>query len=170
MPVTTIELTREHAAFLETPSLSRTSMGRCGPASRINSLSPCTMRSPRLTCCSDGKPRRRLLVGSKAHVSLELPGLHDISPYACLDRRSHSNRPLRSLRRDLLAVLCACVFIHRAHGLVSLCAATLYIRNNLSPVCRKRSKWRSPRDRRSAEILCPASWSLHPRNRRMECA
>ncbi len=43
-------------------------MGRCGPASRIKSLVPCTTRSPFLTRCSDGKPLRRLLLRSKAEV------------------------------------------------------------------------------------------------------
>jgi hypothetical protein len=37
-----------------------------------NSLSPWTTRSPRLTCASDGYPRRRLLVRSKALLVLEV--------------------------------------------------------------------------------------------------
>jgi hypothetical protein len=52
--VRAIELAGQHAAFLETTSLTRTGMGRCVPVSRINSLSPCTMRVPRFTLCSDG--------------------------------------------------------------------------------------------------------------------
>lgn len=87
MTVRAIELTREHAAFLEMPSLIGTDMDRCGPIFRINSLSPCTMRSPRLTRCSDGKPPRRLRVDSKADVSLEFSSPHSTSPYGRLDRR-----------------------------------------------------------------------------------
>ena len=90
IPVRTVELTREHAAFPETTSRSGTDRGRCDPASRINSLSPCTMRCPLFTHCSDGNPRRRLLRGSKALVQLVVLDLHDTSPTGSLDRRRDS--------------------------------------------------------------------------------
>jgi hypothetical protein len=82
MTVGTVKLTRKHAAFLETTSWSHTGTGRFDRASRINSLSPWTTRGPRLTRCSDGKPRRRLLVRSKALFGLGVSGFHDTSPYA----------------------------------------------------------------------------------------
>jgi hypothetical protein len=66
----TIELTGAHAAVPETTSQSRTDTDRCGPVSRINSLFPCTTRSPFLTRVSDGKPLRRLLVRSKAEIAV----------------------------------------------------------------------------------------------------
>ena len=90
IPVRTVELTGEHAAFPETTSRSGTDRGRCDPASRINSLSPCTMRCPLFTHCSDGNPRRRLLRGSKALVQLVVLDLHDTSPTGSLDRRRDS--------------------------------------------------------------------------------
>lgn len=61
-------------------------MGRCDRVSRINSLSPCTMRTPRFTRCSEGKPRRRLLVVAKANVEMGVVGLHDTSPYVSRER------------------------------------------------------------------------------------
>ncbi len=57
--------------------------GSLRPSFSASSLLPWTTRSPRLTCVSDGKPRRRLLVTSKArrfvvdgfHVVLLVVGL-----------------------------------------------------------------------------------------------
>jgi len=42
--------------------------GSFRPSFSSSSLSPCTMRTPRLTLVSDGKPRRRLLMGSKKGI------------------------------------------------------------------------------------------------------
>ena len=42
--------------------------GSFRPSFSSSSLSPCTMRTPRLTLVSDGKPRRRLLIGSKKGI------------------------------------------------------------------------------------------------------
>ena len=39
--------------------------GSLRPSFSSSCLSPWTTRTPRLTCVSDGKPRRRLLIGSK---------------------------------------------------------------------------------------------------------
>lgn len=41
------------------------------PSFSSSSLSPCTMRVPRLTLVSDGNPLRRLLMGSKKRLSVE---------------------------------------------------------------------------------------------------
>lgn len=38
------------------------------PNFSLSSFSPWTIRTPRLTCVSEGKPRRRLLIGSKKMV------------------------------------------------------------------------------------------------------
>ena len=43
--------------------------GSLRPSFSSSNLSPCTMRIPRLTWVSDGKPRRRLLIGSKKGIS-----------------------------------------------------------------------------------------------------
>ena len=49
--------------------------GSLRPSFSASSLLPWTTRSPRLTCVSDGKPRRRLLVTSKARRFV-VDGLH----------------------------------------------------------------------------------------------
>ena len=46
--------------------------GSLRPSFSSSCLSPWTIRSPHLTCVSDGKPRRRLLMGSKAVVFVVL--------------------------------------------------------------------------------------------------
>src|SRR6266404_980710 len=40
------------------------------PTFSTSSLSPWTIRTPRFTCVSDGKPWRRLLIGSKKTASV----------------------------------------------------------------------------------------------------
>ena len=50
------------------------------PSFSSSSLSPWTILSPRLTCISDGNPRRRLLIVSKGHLFLEFVGLHGAPP------------------------------------------------------------------------------------------
>lgn len=42
------------------------------PSFSSSNLSPCTIRTPRLTCVSDGYPRRRLLIGSKKELLVEM--------------------------------------------------------------------------------------------------
>ena len=42
------------------------------PSFSSSNLSPWTTRSPRFTCVSDGKPRRRLLIVSKKWLFVEL--------------------------------------------------------------------------------------------------
>jgi hypothetical protein len=70
--VDAIEVSAAHAALLETGVPSRRDRGRYGRASRgSNSLWPWTIRSPRITRLSEGKPLRRLLVTSKAGLVVE---------------------------------------------------------------------------------------------------
>jgi ribosomal protein L2 len=45
--------------------------GSLRPSFSSSCLSPWTTRTPRLTCVSDGKPRRRLLIGSKGVILVE---------------------------------------------------------------------------------------------------
>ena len=42
------------------------------PSLSSSSLSPCTTRTPRFTCVSDGNPRRRLLIVSKKWLFVEM--------------------------------------------------------------------------------------------------
>jgi hypothetical protein len=53
--------------------------GSLRPSFSMSSLWPATMRSPRLTCVSDGKPLRRLLITSKAQVVF-VERFHGTSP------------------------------------------------------------------------------------------
>lgn len=53
--------------------------GSLRPSFSSSSLSPCTIRTPRLTLVSEGKPRLRLLNGSKAGI-FESVVVHDRSP------------------------------------------------------------------------------------------
>ncbi len=53
--------------------------GSFRPSFSASSLSPCTMRIPRLTLVSDGKPRRRLLIGSKKGIFKSFVA-HDRAP------------------------------------------------------------------------------------------
>ena len=50
------------------------------PSFSSSSLSPWTILTPRLTCDSDGNPRRRLLVGSKGFLFVEVMVLHGTPP------------------------------------------------------------------------------------------
>jgi hypothetical protein len=50
------------------------------PTFSISSLSPCTTRSPRFTCVSEGKPLRRLLMISKAGQIVVDVLIHDTPP------------------------------------------------------------------------------------------
>ena len=50
------------------------------PSFSSSSLSPCTMRTPRLTCVSDGKPVRRLLIVSKKGTVVEFGKVHITPP------------------------------------------------------------------------------------------
>ena len=50
------------------------------PSFSSSSLSPWTILTPRLTCISDGKPCRRLLIVSKGHLIFEFVGLHGTPP------------------------------------------------------------------------------------------
>jgi hypothetical protein len=43
-------------------------------------LSPWTILTPRLTCVSDGNPRRRLLIVSKGRLFIVIVALHDAPP------------------------------------------------------------------------------------------
>src|SRR6266542_2989487 len=54
--------------------------GSFRPSFSTSSLSPFTMRTPRLTLASDGKPLRRLLVASKPVFEVLCFGLHDTPP------------------------------------------------------------------------------------------
>ena len=72
--------------------------GSWRPSFSTSSLSRWTMRSPRLTCVSDGKPRRRLRVTSKADVAV-LDRFHDVL-LASWSPRSESNG--HALRRRFL--------------------------------------------------------------------
>ena len=56
------------------------------PSFSSSSLSPCTMRRPRLTCVSDGKPLRRLLMVSKA-------GLVVVVELVCITESAHGTPP-----------------------------------------------------------------------------
>lgn len=79
---------RWEAAVLESAYLSCTGMGRGDRASRINSLSPWTTRSPRLTWVSLGKPRLRLLMGLKARSCFSVTPCHrwtSSGAYECRD-------------------------------------------------------------------------------------
>lgn len=51
------------------------------PSFSSSCLSPCTMRTPRLTRDSDGNPLRRLRVISKAGKFVEVLGLHGTPPH-----------------------------------------------------------------------------------------
>lgn len=53
--------------------------GSFRPSFSSSSLSPCTIRMPRLTLVSDGKPRRRLLIGSKKGIFKSFVA-HDRAP------------------------------------------------------------------------------------------
>ncbi len=54
------------------------------PSFSLSSFSPWTKRRPRLTCCSDGKPLRRLLVGSKGGlVVVAVVWMHGTPPESC---------------------------------------------------------------------------------------
>ena len=53
--------------------------GSFRPSFSSSSLLPCTMRTPRLTLVSDGKPRRRLLIGSKKGIFKSFVA-HDRAP------------------------------------------------------------------------------------------
>ena len=66
VPLGAVVATALHAAALETTSVSRMGRDRCARASQAVRHRPRTMRSPRLTCVSDGKPLRRLDERSKA--------------------------------------------------------------------------------------------------------
>ena len=56
------------------------------PSFSSSSLSPWTTRTPRLTCVSDGNPRRRLLIGSKKMAVRRI--VHD----SCVAWRTSSSR------------------------------------------------------------------------------
>ena len=62
--------------------VSRTGMGRAGRASRSALLQPWTIRAPRPTLVSEGKPRRRLLEVVKAGVIGVMGGGHMASSVA----------------------------------------------------------------------------------------
>jgi hypothetical protein len=51
------------------------------PSFSSSSLSPCTTRTPRFTCVSDGNPRRRLLIDSKGRVFVEVVNAHGTPPF-----------------------------------------------------------------------------------------
>jgi hypothetical protein len=76
----TIERPGNQAAVLETTSAIRTGTGHCVPAFRISTFSAWTTRYPRLTRASDGNPRRRLLVNSKAPFVRLLDLAHGTPP------------------------------------------------------------------------------------------
>ena len=67
--------------------------GSLRPSFSSSCLSPWTIRSPHLTCVSDGKPRRRLLMGSKAVVFVVLVFV------------SHWSAPFRIVNVDVKKVL-----------------------------------------------------------------
>jgi hypothetical protein len=54
--------------------------GSLRPSFSMSSFAPPTMRSPRFTPVSDGKPLRRLLVVVKAHVVVFMDGFHRTAP------------------------------------------------------------------------------------------
>ena len=68
--------------------------GSLRPSFSSSNLSPCTMRTPRLTLVSDGKPRRRLLMGSKKGI-FENFVAHDGAPsqWFLLEAKKDSPRP-----------------------------------------------------------------------------
>jgi hypothetical protein len=54
VPLGSVEASALQAALLESGDPTRMGRGRCDPTSRMNSLLPCTTRSPRLTLASLG--------------------------------------------------------------------------------------------------------------------
>ena len=68
--------------------------GSFRPSFSSSSLSLCTMRMPRLTLVSDGKPRRRLLIGSKKGI-FKSSVAHDRAPSQqfVLEVKNDSPRP-----------------------------------------------------------------------------
>lgn len=50
------------------------------PSFSSSSLSPCTTLTPRLTCFSEGNPRRRLLIVSKKHLIMNVICKHAAPP------------------------------------------------------------------------------------------
>ena len=63
--------------------------GSLRPSFSSSCLSPCTIRTPHLTCVSDGKPRRRLLMGSKAVVFVVLVFVsHWFAPFRVIETDS----------------------------------------------------------------------------------
>jgi len=59
------------------------------PSFSSSTLSQLTICTPRLTCVSDGKPRRRLLIGSKKWLVF---GSHGTPPGALVHRPRHPGR------------------------------------------------------------------------------
>ena len=62
--------------------------GSFRPSFSSSSLLPCTIRMPRLTLVSDGKPRRRLLIGSKKGIFKSFVA-HDRAPSVKPHRQLH---------------------------------------------------------------------------------
>ena len=63
------------------------------PSFSSNSLPPWTTRTPRLTCVSDGNPRRRLLIGSKPWLVVIVVISHD-APSSALESFRTSFQPV----------------------------------------------------------------------------
>ena len=82
-----IKPVRLHPTVLETTSRHRRGTDHCDRVSRNNSLSPCTIRMPFFTRCSEGKPLRRLLLRSKGAIV----GSRDPSPFPPVIRPGHGS-------------------------------------------------------------------------------
>jgi hypothetical protein len=70
IPLAAVVTTGAQATVFESCVLNRTGKDHCDRASLEAPFSPCTIRRPRFTRVSDGKPWRRLLVISKKWVVL----------------------------------------------------------------------------------------------------
>lgn len=93
------------------------------PSFSASSLSPCTTRSPRLTCVSDGKPRRRLPVRTKGFCVRIVDGFvacHG-APFVAGSRRWCPHRTFTpfatraSSRRTMCGVRASCPTAKRPH-------------------------------------------------------
>lgn len=79
--------------------------GSLRPSFSSSSFSPCTIRSPRLTCVSDGNPRRRLLIVSKQRPVFAVSMLsHDAPPSCGLSNNPRTDGVERRFARRSLAV------------------------------------------------------------------
>ena len=105
IPFHAIQSAGTQATILETTSGIRMGTDHCGQVSRINSLSPWTTRYPRLTCVSDGYPRRRLLVRSKKPFVLALGLSHDTPPCLLGPNLARTNYTYRLRKVRMLLVI-----------------------------------------------------------------